>query len=338
MSKLEMILIAVGIVVGLLAIPLGALVMRLVTIEVEDEEAMLVTSFGKLVHTFNEPGLHFYVARALPWTKTTCVSLRRDFRHFKNVHVNDASGTTVIVDLWLEFRIHDPRRAIFLVADWNRSLNNLVAHAATSILGSRGFRQILNDRTELGSLLQSDISLETKRWGLEIENVFIRNVSLLPEVSRHMFETIAARLERAKAHVDEVGRLQVAQLEADTAMQVAELVAEAKGQYPAAIGRAFTQIKKRPPVFQAYNELHDLSLVRPDRTVTFRGFDEGDLRAADAAMMVPGDAVGSGAAAAQLVAAAQAPGNAPGARASNGGAHTSNGNTGATKSPERLGE
>ncbi|MBX3186834.1 MAG: SPFH/Band 7/PHB domain protein [Labilithrix sp.] len=287
MSSGDAMQLVLGVVIGLALVPLGALAMRGLTMEVEDEEAVLVTSFGKLVKTFTEPGLHVYAPKALPWTKHTRVSLRRDFRHFKNVHVNDEKGTTVIVDLWVEFRVADPARAIFSVADWNRSLTNLVAHAATSILGSRDFRQILNDRTELGTLLQHDIQNETKRWGLEIELVFIRNVSVLPEVSRQMFEAIAARLERAKAHVEEIGRLQVAQLEADTARRVADLVAEAKGQYPAAIGRALAELKTKPDVYEAYNELYDLSLVRPHRTVTFRGFDGGELRAIDAAMIVP---------------------------------------------------
>jgi regulator of protease activity HflC (stomatin/prohibitin superfamily) len=286
-SSSDTVQLVIGLALGLLAIPLGGFIVRAVTMEVEDEETVLFTSFGKLVRTFKEPGLHLYLAKILPWTKHTRVSLRRDFRHFKNVHVNDARGTTVIVDLWLEFRVIDPARAIFSVADWNRSLTNLVAHAATSILGSREFRQILNDRTELGTLLQNDISHETERWGLEIENVFIRNVSLLPEVSRQMFETIAARLERAKAHVDEMGRLQVAQLEADTSMRIADLVAEAKGQYPAAVGRAFVELKKKPEIFRAYNELYDLAQIRPHRTVTFRGFADKELRAVDAAMIVP---------------------------------------------------
>ena len=68
-------------------------------------------------------------------------------------------------------------------------------------------------------------------------------------------------------------------------MRVAALVAEAKGQYPAAVGRALAEIKPRPKLFQAYNELYELSLVRPHRTIAFRGFDGGDIRAADAAMM-----------------------------------------------------
>ncbi len=297
MSSSDVLQTALGFALGALAIPVVVLLVRALTVEVEDEEAVLITSFGKLVKTLTQPGLHFYAEKLFPWTRCTKVSLRRDFRHFKNVHVNDSRGTTVIVDLWLEFRVADPARAIFSVADWNRSLTNLVAHAATSILGSREFRQILNDRTELGTLLQNDIGIETERWGLEIELVFIRNVSLLPEVSRQIFETIAARLERTKAHVDEVGRLQVAELEAETSMRVADLVAEAKGQYPMAVGRALSDVKQKPQVFRAYTELYELSLLRPHRTTTFRGFGDGEVRAADAAMMVlpPG---GDGAAAA----------------------------------------
>ncbi|MBX3224483.1 MAG: SPFH/Band 7/PHB domain protein, partial [Labilithrix sp.] len=223
--------------------------------------------------------------KLMPWMKHTRVSLRRDFRHFKDVHVNDARGTTVIVDLWVEFRVADPAKAMFSVTDWDSALQNLVSHAATSILGGREFREILCDRTELSELLAKDIAAETNAWGIAIEVVFIRNVSLLPEVSRHMFETIAARLERAKADVEENGRLDVAELEADTAMRVAMLVAEAKGQYPAAVGRALAELKARPEVFAAYNELYELSLVRPHRTVSFRGFADGELRAAEAAMV-----------------------------------------------------
>lgn len=281
----ETLRLVVGLVVGLAAIPVLVLLVRATTIAVEDEEAVLVTSFGKLVDTLKTPGLQVLPSKLMPWIKYTRVSLRRDFRHFKNVHVNDARGTTVIVDLWVEFRVADPAKALFSVTDWDKALQNLVSHAATSILGSRDFREILCDRTELGELLEKDIAAETAAWGIAIEFVFIRNVSLLPEVSRQIFETISARLERAKAAVVENGRLDVAQLEADTAMRVAALVAEAKGQYPAAVGRALADVKGRPKLFAAYNELYELSLIRPHRTVAFRGFANGEMRATDAAMV-----------------------------------------------------
>lgn len=288
MSSTETLQFAVALLAGIAIIPVLVLVFRGMTLEVEDEEAVLVTSFGKLIHTYREPGLHWLPTKLMPWVKHTRVSLRRDFRHFKNVHVNDARGTTVIVDLWVEFRIADPAKAVFAVVEWDKALQNLVAHAATSLLGRREFHEILCDRSELGKTLREDIAHETDSWGVAIEFVFIRNVSLLPEVSRQFFEAIAARLERAKAHVEEVGRLQVAQLEADTAMRVAELVAEAKGQYPAAIGRALAALRPKRAVFEAYNTLYELSQLRPHRTVSFRGFADGEVRAIDAAMINPG--------------------------------------------------
>src|SRR6185436_5444236 len=122
-------------------LPLGAFLLRGITLEVEDEEAVLVTTFGKLVRTYKEPGLYFLPTKLMPWVKHTRVSLRRDFRRFGDLHVNDARGTTVIVDLWVEFRVADPAKAIFSVADWDRSLQSLVSHAATSILGSRESRE-----------------------------------------------------------------------------------------------------------------------------------------------------------------------------------------------------
>ena len=277
--------LAIGLLIGLGLIPVLALLFRVMSVEVDDGEAVLITRFGKLVATLKTPGYHFLAERIFPWVRVHHASLRRDFRHFQNVHVNDSRGTTVIVDLWLEFRVDDPVRALFHVADWNASLHNLVSHAATSILGNREFKEILCDRTELGTILQHDVGAETERWGIKVELAFIRNVSLLPDVSRQIFETIAARLERAKADVDEAGRLAVAELEAQTSVRVASLVAEAKGQYPLAIGRAFEELEQRPEVFEAYNALYDLSLIRPHRTIAFRGFDAGELRAADSSMM-----------------------------------------------------
>ncbi len=284
----------VGVALGLATVPLVVALLRTMTFEVDDEEALLVTKFGKLVATLSRPGLHIFPARLLPWVRMVRVSQRRDFRHFKDVHVNDSRGTTVIVDLWLEFRIADPAKAMFQVFDWDKSLQSLVVHAATAILGNRDFRQILCDRNELGKLLQQDICVETERWGLKVELVFIRNVSLLPDVSRQIFESVAARLERTKADIEEIGRLEVAKIEAQTSAQVASLVGEAKGQYPAAIGRAFERLKKVPLVFAAYNRLYELSLIRPRRTVAFKGFHDGELKAAEAAMItIPSDRRGS---------------------------------------------
>lgn len=283
-DKLQLVL---GVIAGAACIPVLWALFRAMTIAVEDEEAVLVTSFGKLTQKFTKPGLQFLPGKLFPWTTIRTVPLKLRFREYKNIYVNDARGTTVLVDLWLEFQVVDAEKATFQIADWDAALRNLVMHSASSILGNRDFREILCDRQELAGLLTRDIATETERWGIKVELAFIQNVSLLPEVSHQIFESIAARLNRAKADIEEYGRIRVAKLEADTLARVASLVAETKGQYPAAVGRAFQRLQSTPAVYAAYQELYELSLVRPHRTIAFRGFAGSELRAADAAMLAP---------------------------------------------------
>jgi regulator of protease activity HflC (stomatin/prohibitin superfamily) len=276
----------VGVGLGAAILPLVYLLLRAFTVQVEDEEAVLVTRFGRLDATYRKPGLQVVTDRMLPWVGVRRVSLRRDYRHLKNVHVNDVRGTTLVVDLWFEFRITDPAKALFSVADWEESLHNLVIHAASSVLAHREFREILHDRSELGARVQADVAADTARWGVEVDLVFVRNVSLLPEVARRLFDAVAARLERAKAAIDERGRIAVAELEARTDVRIAELIADAKGQYPLAVGRALAALKSDPALYTAYNELYELSVIRPHRTVAFRGFGNR-MTPTDAAMFAP---------------------------------------------------
>jgi regulator of protease activity HflC (stomatin/prohibitin superfamily) len=276
-----------GIVVGLLCRPVLRLLIRSITIRVENETAIMITRFGKLIRVIKEPGLHFFIERSMPWIRLWPVSLQRDFRDYVDIHINDCRGTSVIIDLWIEFKIVDPEKALFSIEGWEQSLKSVLTHSATSILCTKEFNEILCNRNELGHVLQNDIQTDTARWGIEVEMVMIRKVSLLPDVSRQMFTTVAARLERAKANLEEEGRLQVAQLEAETSSKIAALVAEAKGQYPAAVGRAFMQLKKSPKILKAYQELYELALVRPHRLVSFQGFDAKEMKAIDAAMVAP---------------------------------------------------
>lgn len=274
-----------GATTAVVGLTLAGLAFRSTTVSVEDEHVVLVTSFGRIVARFDTPGLHVLPTRWLPWVTVHSVSMARDYRVIHDLHVNDARGTTVAIDLWMELRVIDAERSLFATEDSEQATQNVVVHAAMSILGGRDFQQILDDQSQLGAQLQREVSAETERWGIKVEQVFIRSISLLPEVSRQLFGTVAARLERARAVLVEAGRLDGAQLEADTSRQVAQLVAQAKSQYPVAVGRALERLKQTPAVFAAYNELYELSQLRGPRTVAFRGFEGREVRAMDAAML-----------------------------------------------------
>jgi regulator of protease activity HflC (stomatin/prohibitin superfamily) len=272
---------------GFLLIPLCAFLFKQLTVEVEDGTATIITKFGKWQRTLTEPGLCFYPEKAWPWVKARSLSLKRDFRHYEEIHVNDRSGTTVVIDLWIELSIVKPENALFRVENFEAALQSLLTNSTASILGNFEFQQILSNRGELGRILKDDIREETSRWGLEIELVFISKLSLLPDVAQQLFDTVAARLDKARADIEEVGRLEAAQLEAETSAKIASLVAEAQGQYALAVGSAYHKLNKNQELLGAYRELYELSLMKPQRTVAFRGFADQDMKALDAAMAVP---------------------------------------------------
>jgi regulator of protease activity HflC (stomatin/prohibitin superfamily) len=277
-------LIFAGFVIGLLILPVLWALLKLVRIEVAECEAVLITRFGRLSQTLDRPGWHWVWDRPLPWVGTERMSQRRDFEQISNVVVNDSRGTTVIVDLWIQLRVAEPAKARYAVDDWQGALRQLVTHAATAILAGRTFHEILTDRSELGRLLCAEVSEETARWGVVVELAFLQRVSLRPELSEQMFSMIAARLERCKADIEEHGHQRVRMLEAQTAKGTAQLIGQAKGQYLAAVGRALAALKGSPRVFEAFQQLYELSQLRPHRMLAFKGFKDGEVRAFDAAM------------------------------------------------------
>ncbi|KAB8033165.1 SPFH domain-containing protein [Fluviispira multicolorata] len=273
-----------GIISGSIIIPLIILISRSFYIQVENETNVLLCRFGKLIKIYQEPGIHLCFEKILPTTQTIVVSLKKDFRRFEEIHVNDCRGTTIIIDLWIEFKILYPEKAVFQVENLEKSLQSILTSTATSILGTFEFKQILSNRNALNQKLKDEIKNETLRWGIVIDLIFISKLSLLPEVSQQLFDAVAARLEKAKADIEEVGRLDAQLLEAETSSQVAALIAEAKGQYSLSIGNAYYKLSQNPELFDAYKKLYEFSLLKPHRTVAFQGFGAEELTSMEAAM------------------------------------------------------
>ncbi len=276
-----------GVAAVAAAFSLVVLLFRSMTIKVEDETAAMVLSFGRLKEVIRKPGLHAYPTRIFPWVRVIEMSLQRDFREYYSISLNDQNGTNVIVDLWLEFRIECPEKALFEVEDWEAALKSLVVQSATSILCSKSFQEILVSRNEISETMYEGIAAETSRWGVHVIALLIKNVGLPPDVSRRILGSVSAKLERAKALIDEEGRLQIEKLEAQTEADVAALNAEAKSQYSLAVGRAYHELGQDAEVFVHYKELYELSRLVPGRVVYFDGFDEDKIRPIDAAMIAP---------------------------------------------------
>jgi regulator of protease activity HflC (stomatin/prohibitin superfamily) len=233
--------------------------------------------FGKLHHHSTDAGLVGVAKRLVPYDSWITVSRQWDERIYREIETNDHQGTIVKVDLRLTFRIVSGEKALFAVDDWESALQSTALHEAAAQLAGKDRSQFLRCAPDLVQHLTSSIKNSMTTYGIEVGDVRIMNVEFRPEVTRQMFETVAAKLEVAKAEYEERGRTDAALLLARTEQQVAELEAKAKTESLKAVGRAYQELRARTEVFEAYEHLYRLSQLDPSRVVSFDGFDEGEL-------------------------------------------------------------
>ncbi|HEY8269601.1 MAG TPA: SPFH domain-containing protein [Pseudobdellovibrionaceae bacterium] len=276
--------LALGFISSAVIIFGGYYILKSITTIVEDESETFVLNCGQVTKRLQKPGLHWVPEKIFPWIKTFSVSKQVDFRTYKGIQVNDHFGTTVIVDLWVEFKIVDPYKAIFCVENWEEVLQSLVTHTLASVLCSQTVEEILIHRTELAQSMHKVMGHQTERWGVSIQGAMIQNLGLLPETSKQFFNSVAARIEKTKALIEEEGRLQVARLDAETTYRIAELSAVAKAQMAYEIGSAYRDLARRPQLLRAFQDYWEVVQTDPRKTITFSGFENSRVAPLEASM------------------------------------------------------
>jgi regulator of protease activity HflC (stomatin/prohibitin superfamily) len=234
-----------------------------------------------------EPGLHWVWDKAAPWTQLVRVSKRLDYELLDDLEIHDAAGTSVRVDVFVEYHIVDPVKASFNVEDLPQSLANVVSHGVIAALGGRQLSDIIRDAGHLSREVQKETKDEADTWGVVIDKILLRNVRPSSMAMEQILTEIAARLEKAKARIEEEGRQEVALIEARTTEVVAERSANAKGRYLQEIGKVYEDLRQHPEVYAAYRQLHELVLLRPAHTVAFRGFNADSIRPTEAVFFEP---------------------------------------------------
>jgi regulator of protease activity HflC (stomatin/prohibitin superfamily) len=269
--------ILIGAAIIPVAVFVGVFLFKRLAVTTPEGHEVLQLRFGKLEQRWTEPGLVGAMKRIIPWHNWITVSRQWDERIYRAIETNDNQGTIVQVDLRVTFKIADSNKALFAVDDWEGALESTALHEAAAQLAGRDRALFLRSSPELSALLTKAVSEDMVSYGIVIHDVRIANVEFRPEVTRQMFEAVAAKLEVAKAENEERGRTDAALLLARTEQRVADLEARAKTESLKAVGRAYEVLRKRPEVFEAYTRLYRLSQLDPSRVVSFDGFVDGEL-------------------------------------------------------------
>ncbi|WP_062990333.1 slipin family protein [Nocardia anaemiae] len=211
------ILTVIGAIFGVGAIAGGVLTAMSARIVAQYEKG-LVFRFGRVVGT-REPGLRMLI----PFIDR----MRKVSTQIVTMPVPAQDGitrdnVTVRVDAVVYFRVIDPVCAVVEVQNYLFAVGQVAQTSLRSIIGKSDLDSLLSNREELNKGLEIMIDSPALSWGIHIDRVEIKDVSIPDSLKRSMSRQAEAERERRARVISAEGELQASKKLAQAGAQMAE--------------------------------------------------------------------------------------------------------------------
>ncbi|HEU5107590.1 MAG TPA: SPFH domain-containing protein, partial [Micromonosporaceae bacterium] len=206
----------------------------------------VVERLGKYQRTL-KPGLNLLV----PFIESvrTKVDMREQVVSFPPRAVITSDNLQVSIDTVLYFKVVDPVRATYEIADFLEGIEQLTVTTLRNVIGSLDLEKALTSRDDINRHLSSVLDETTGRWGIKVTRVEIKAIEPPPSIRDSMEKQMRAERDRRAAILTAEGHKQSQILTAEGDKQGAVLRAD--GDRQARILQAEGQAKAIRTVFDA---------------------------------------------------------------------------------------
>lgn len=200
-------------------------------------EKGVVETLGKYSAPPREPGLAF----VLPFFQTLIkVDTREQVIDVPPQEVITKDNAAVTVDAVIYFRITDPVRVIYNIANFQYAAVKLAQTNLRNIVGEMELDQTLSSREKINSQLRQVLDEATDEWGVKVVRVEIQKIEPPTDITNAMSKQMKAEREKRAAILESEGFKQSAILKAEGERESQILRAEGdrKGDVIRAEGKA----------------------------------------------------------------------------------------------------
>ena len=191
--------------------------------------------FGFKIITQYEQGIVFRWGRALPGTRQpglTWVNPFTDRLRKVNMQIVAAAvpgqeaitrdNVTLRVDAVVYYRVVDPLKAIINVQNYTYAVSQVAQTSLRSVIGQSNMDQLLSERDKVNAHLKDVIDAPTEQpWGIRVERVEVKDVSLPESMKRSMSRQAEAERERRARIISADGEYQASKKLAQAAAVMA---------------------------------------------------------------------------------------------------------------------
>lgn len=145
------------------------------------------------------------------------VSLRMIALDVPSQDIITRDNVSVKVNAVIYFKVADPNKAIIQVEDFMYATSLVSQTTLRSVLGQSEMDELLAHRDMINTKLKELIDNQTEPWGIQVNNVELKNVDLPQEMIRAMSRQAEAERDKRAKIINSEGEFQSAQKLADAA-------------------------------------------------------------------------------------------------------------------------
>jgi regulator of protease activity HflC (stomatin/prohibitin superfamily) len=173
---------------------------------VQQVERGVVFRLGRVQSQFRAPGLTLIFPMIDRMTKVNMQTVAMGVPAQEGITQDNVS---VRVDAVVYFRVVDPVKAIVNVQNYNWAISQVAQTSLRSVIGQADMQQLLSERETINVELQRIMDAATEApWGIKIQRVEIKDVSLPEGMKRSMARQAEAERERRARIITADGEFQ----------------------------------------------------------------------------------------------------------------------------------
>ncbi|HEY4523112.1 MAG TPA: SPFH domain-containing protein [Candidatus Paceibacterota bacterium] len=188
-----------------LLIPLGVVIILLLASlrQINQYERGLKFTMGRYTGIM-EPGWRLVIP--------VFQSYRKVDMRVKAVDVPDQKAITrdnvsVTVNAVIYYRVQSAEKAVLEVEDFKYAISQYAQTTMRNIVGEVTLDELLGQREQLAERIREIVDQETDAWGLKVNNVELKDVSLPPDMERTIAKQAEAEREKRAVIINSEGEL-----------------------------------------------------------------------------------------------------------------------------------
>lgn len=192
---------------------------------IKQSKVGIVMRLGKF-HKVADTGVHFLV----PFLDHMAyvIDLREHVVDFPPQPVITKDNVTMQIDTVVYYRITDPARYTFEIANPITAIENLTATTLRNIIGELDLDETLTSRDIINTKMRAILDEATDKWGIKVNRVELKNIMPPHDIQVAMEKQMRAERERRESILQAEGNKSATILQAEGEKQSVILKAEAK--------------------------------------------------------------------------------------------------------------